>query len=420
MSVKTRDEAPTRLKFYTTEKLGRNQTVTPEGFLVCTDVPIARLGTMLYSPDELPLAPGNDGLLRIDRGEDELFNPETIASFEGKAVTEDHPPEDVTPDNWRDYARGTVLNVRRGANPLDDLLIADLLITDRSMIEAVRDGKREISCGYDADYEQTEPGRGVQRNIIANHVALVAMGRCGSRCAIGDQDMAKKPTWMDRIRSAFKSKDEAAMEEALKEAPTNDADGDEDEDDGKGKTGDSAVLAAITTLGKRLDTMDAQIKALATKDSDEEREETKDGDDEDDGDGKTKDTALKRFRDAVSRAEILSPGLRLPTTDAKATAKTIDAAVCSCQRKALTAAYATDAGKQAIDPFLGGGEPTFDTMDAATLQAVFVGASELLRAKNNGAGLRSGVTTQDFGRAPVKTADLNAKHKAFWNRNQAS
>lgn len=407
------------MKFFSKGELGSRRTITPEGFVVCHDVPIARIGQQIYAAFEVPVEANMVGEVFIDRPAEEVFREETVASFNGKPVTIEHPSEFVSPDNWKDLAQGVTMNARAGQGIDGDVILADLLLTGRDAIKLVTDdGIREVSAGYEADYEQIEPGRGVQRNIIANHVALVAMGRCGSRCAIGDKDMAGKTTWIDRIRSAFKSKDEAAMEEALKDAPTKDSD-DEDDEEEKIKTGDSAVLAAISTLGKRLDTMDAQIKAIATKDSDEEKEKTED-DDGDDDDGKTKDAALKRFRDAVSRAEILSPGIRMPTTDAKATAKTIDAAVCSCQRKALAASYATDAGKKAIEPFLGGGEPTFDAMDAATLQAVFVGASELMRAKNNAAGVRPGVTTQDFGRAPVKTADLNAKNRAFWNRNQAS
>lgn len=408
------------MRFFTSGQLGARRSLTPEGFVVCHDVPIARIGQQIYAAYEVPVEPNMVGEIFIDRPAEEVFREETVASFNGKPVTIEHPSEFVSPDNWAALAQGVTMNARAGQGLDGDVILADLLLTGRDAIKLVTDdGIREVSAGYEADYEQIEPGRGVQRNIIANHVALVAMGRCGSRCAIGDQDMAKKPTWMDRIRSAFKSKDEAAMEEALKEAPTSDSD-DEEEEEEKAKTGDSAVLAAISTLGKRLDTMDAQIKALATKDSDKEDEDGKTEDDDDEDDGKTKDAALKRFRDAVSRAEILSPGIRMPTTDAKATAKTIDAAVCSCQRKALAAAYATDAGKKAVEPFLGGGEPTFDAMDAATLQAVFVGASELMRAQNNSSATRSGVTTQDFGRAPVKTSDLNAKARAFWNRNQAN
>jgi len=407
------------MKFFSKGELGSRRTITPEGFVVCHDVPIARIGQQIYAAFEVPVEANMVGEVFIDRPAEEVFREETVASFNGKPVTIEHPSEFVSPDNWKALAQGVAMNARAGQGIDGDVILADLLLTGRDAIKLVaEDGIREVSAGYEADYEQIEPGRGVQRNIIANHVALVAMGRCGSRCAIGDEDMAKKTSWKDRLLSAFKSKDAAGVEEALKDAPTTDGEGDDEEDDEKSKTGDSAVLAAISTLGKRLDTMDAQIKALATKDSDDEKEKTEDGDDEDEGDGKTKDAALKRFRDAVSRAEILSPGLRVPTTDAKATAKTIDAAICACQRKALAAAYATDAGKKAVEPFLGGGDPTFDTMDAVALQAAFIGASELMRAQNNAAGLRPGVTTQDFGRAPVKTADLNAKNRAFWNRNQ--
>lgn len=406
------------MRFFAKGKIGAKRSLTPEGFLVCHDVPIARVGQQIYSAYEVPVEANMVGEIFIDRTAEEVFREETVASFNGKPVTIEHPAEFVSPDNWRALSAGVTMNARAGTGIDGDVILADLLLTDREAIRLVtEDDIREVSAGYEADYEQIEPGRGVQRNIIANHVALVVMGRCGSRCAIGDTDMAKKTTFVDRIRNAFKSKDEAAMEEALKDAPTTDADEDEG-DDKKAKTGDAAAFDAIM---KRLDTMDGRITALATRDADKDDEDdVETTDSEDDDDGKTKDAAAKRFKDAVARAEILSPGIRLPTTDAKATAKTIDDAVCACQRKALTAAYATDAGKAVIAPFLAGAEPTFDAMGPAELSTVFIGASELMRARNNAAGHRPGVTTQDFGRAPVKTADLNAKNRAFWNPKQAS
>lgn len=399
------------MRFFVKGQLGAKRSTTPEGFLVCHDVPIARVGQQIYAAYEVPVEPNMVGEVFIDRPADEVFRDDTVASFNGKPVTIHHPDEFVGPDNWRDLAKGVTMNARPGQGIDEDVILADLVITDREAIRLVNeDGIREVSAGYEADYEQIEPGRGVQRNIIANHVALVAMGRCGSRCAIGDHDMAKKQTFVDRIRNAFKSKDEAAMEEALKDAPTADSN-DEDEDD-KTKTGD-----AIAALSKAVAALDAKVTALATKDSDEEKKETEDGDDEDEDDGKTKDAAMKRFRDTVSRAEILAPGLRLPTTDAKASTKTIDAAVCQCQRRALATAYATDAGKNAIDPFLGGAEPTFDAMGPAEVNTIFVGAAEILRARNNLAGVRAGTATTDFGKQPLTPAALNAKHKAFWSGN---
>lgn len=406
------------MRFFTNGQIGAKRSYTPEGFLVCHDVPIARVGQQIYAAFEVPVEANMVGEVFIDRPPEEVFRDETVSSFNGKPVTIEHPKEFVTPKNWNDLSKGVTMNARPGTGIDQDVIMADLLLTDAEAIRIVAEDEiREVSAGYEADYEQIEPGRGVQRNIIANHVALVAMGRCGSRCAIGDKDMAKKSTWMDRIRSAFKSKDEAAMEEALKDAPT--ADADEEEEEKKAETGDSAVLTAITGLNKRLDTMDAKIAAL-TKDSDDEDDEkakTEDDDgDDDEDDGKTTDAARARFRDAISRAEILSPGLRLPTLDAKSTAKTIDEAVCTCQRRALAAAYATDAGKSAIAPFLNGKEAAFDSMGPADLSVAFIGASELVKSRNN--GVRPGVTTKDFGRAPTTTAGLNSRNREFWSRSQ--
>ncbi|WP_448952140.1 DUF2213 domain-containing protein [Labrys neptuniae] len=446
MSVRTRDEATPRLKFYTTEQIGRTQEATPEGFLICRDVPIARLGTMLYGPDEIPLDPGRDGLIRVDRSPDDLFRPETIASFEGKPVTDDHPDEDVDPANWRKLARGSVLNVRRGANPQDDLLLADLLIMDAAMIEAVQSGKREISCGYDADYEQTEPGRGAQRNIIGNHVALVEQGRCGPRCAIGDRKMAQKPkrTWKDRILTAFRAKDEAALEEALEGAPEDGEEGDgrhhiivnvngapaattaaaETEDEGEGTPPEDPMKAfteALAKISARLDAVEAR-GTQSTGDEDPNPDETYTEDEEPDEEkdknkeGRTTDSVSLRaeFQDTVARAEILSPGIKLPTFDAKTERKKTSDTICALRRKALKAAFAKDETRKHVAPFVAGDSPDFSKLTCDAARLAFIGASELAKSANNAAVAPRGFATADAGmRDSIK--DMNKRNAEFWN-----
>ena len=63
------------------ENLSRRE---PEGYLLCLNVPVARTGTQEYLPEELGL-PGGGTLIQVHRPEDEVFSPETIASFEGMA-----------------------------------------------------------------------------------------------------------------------------------------------------------------------------------------------------------------------------------------------------------------------------------------------------------------------------------------------
>jgi hypothetical protein len=177
--------------FYTTEQLGRSQSLTPEGFLVVRNAPLARTGIQLYSDKEIPLTGDSDGHVLIQRDPQEVFAPHTIMSLHGKPITMDHPSDNVTPENWKQLAVGHVINPRRGTGMQDSLLIGDLMLTDPDAIQAVRNGDiRELSCGYDSAYEQTGPGRGRQKNIICNHLALVETGRCGPVCRIGDSASA--------------------------------------------------------------------------------------------------------------------------------------------------------------------------------------------------------------------------------------
>lgn len=209
------------LRFYTSEKLGENQSLTPDGFLLCQNVPLARTGTLLYSDmDGIPVESDRDGIIRVTRDAEEVFAPIAISSFAGKPVTDDHPPEKVAPVNWKQYSVGVVLNPRRGDGLMFDnqFLYADLLIQDEAAIRAVREGKREVSAGYDAEYEQVEPGYGRQHLIIGNHVALVEKGRCGPRCAIGDSAMAtnrRRPAWFDQIMRAHRTNDEETLVDTL-------------------------------------------------------------------------------------------------------------------------------------------------------------------------------------------------------------
>jgi hypothetical protein len=189
------------VRFYTTEQLSKTRALTPEGYLLCKNVPIARIGKQQYARGEVPVPPGPDGTIWIEREPEEVFRQETIDSYAGKPVVDDHPPLGikVTPDNWRNYTIGIVLNPHRGdgTNFDNDFMYGDLLITHKDAVDELKPDAngnvpdREVSAGYDAEYDETGPGRGRQRDIIGNHVALVDKGRCGPRCAIGDHEMPK-------------------------------------------------------------------------------------------------------------------------------------------------------------------------------------------------------------------------------------
>lgn len=423
---KTKDrQTKDRSNFYTVGKLGKTREVTPEGYLLCRDVPLACTGSLLYGEGEVPVT-ADAGIIVITRGDDDLFSPQTIASFEGKPITNDHPDDWVTPNNWKELSKGVAQNVRRGEGIEDHLLIADLLVQDKDAIEAIQGGKVEISLGYDADYTEISKGKGTQSNIIGNHVALVDKGRCGSRCSIGDSFMSKKTDkkpWYQALLGAKRTIDEA-LEEAKE---TQDSEEEtEDEDDGKeSKTADAKFQAEMRKFMKTMDARMSALEKAKTNDSDEKETE-----DEDEEESETKDDILEAekaekadvgttytgdsLQDLRSRAEVLAPGFKLPTLDS--TAKDIAKVAGTAKRNVLKTAYATADGVKAIAPFVGGADANIDALPAHTIDAAFVGASELIKQQNNLKGVRTGVTTKDFGRAAPTPSDINAKNRAFWSK----
>ncbi|MDC4638513.1 DUF2213 domain-containing protein [Acinetobacter baumannii] len=432
---KTKDQKTVdRSEIYTTGQLGRTREITPEGYLLCRDVPIARIGTLMYADGEVPVAADNTGLIIIYRGEEVLFDPITIASAEGKPITDDHPADWVTPDNWKELSKGFGKDVRRGEGADSDYLMADLLVTDKETIQKVLDGKVEISLGYDADYLETSKGKGLQSNIRVNHIALVEKGRCGSRCSIGDSFMSAKKTqkkepWYQNLLGLKRTVDQA-LEEADKTVDSDDDDKTEDDepDDDNGKTNDAAINREIL---KMLKTMDSRLVKLEKKTKDTEDPEKKTEDDDEDSENKTKDdgdlTEPEKaekldesgtqtytgdsLKEVISRAEILSPGYRMPTFDSANNGK----AVLNTKRSVLKAAYATEDGQKAISPFVGP-NPDFDKLPSFTIDAAFVGASELIKQQNNAKGVRSGISTRDFGRAAPTPAEINQRNREFWNK----
>ena len=164
-----------------------NQLETGEGFLICRNVPIARTGEQEYLGRELGLTGADsDSLITVRRSPDEVFSDAALASFEGKPATNDHPPDLIGPDDVAIYEKGHAQNIRRGAGEWADYVLADLHIHDRGLIDAIQNGKREISCGYECEYVKNEDGTYSQKNIRGNHVAVVERGRAGKRAAILD------------------------------------------------------------------------------------------------------------------------------------------------------------------------------------------------------------------------------------------
>ena len=172
---------------YYGSKISPNMTETPEGYLICLNVPVARVGEQKYLARELGIKDKDPNeMVIVNRTEEEVFSSKTIASFEGKPFTDNHPEEDVIPENYDLYQKGHCQNVHRGTGENQYNLVADIYVTNPNVIGEIKSGKRQISCGYTCNYVANEDGTYNQTNIQGNHIALVDEGRAGAKIRIMD------------------------------------------------------------------------------------------------------------------------------------------------------------------------------------------------------------------------------------------
>jgi uncharacterized protein len=136
-----------------------------------------------------------DGSTRREyRPPEEVFDAESLASFEAVPVTDEHPPMMLNAQNSRQYTRGaTGENIRRDEDGRH--MAGSLVVFDADLIAKMDRGKVQVSNGYICDLDMT-PGTSpdgekydvVQRKIRGNHVAIVDSGRAGSARVRMDAD----------------------------------------------------------------------------------------------------------------------------------------------------------------------------------------------------------------------------------------
>ncbi|APG91143.1 DUF2213 domain-containing protein [Sinorhizobium americanum] len=160
---------------------------TADGYLVA-DVRTARTGIQLYAGREV--GKPEMQVVKVYRPEDEVFDKASLGSYAHKPVTNDHPVEAVTPDNWKAVSVGQIGDeVARDG----EFVRIPLIVMDAAAIKAIDDGKRELSAGYTCDLAweagttpEGEKYDAIQKDIRINHVAIVQRGRAGSEARIGD------------------------------------------------------------------------------------------------------------------------------------------------------------------------------------------------------------------------------------------
>ena len=286
---------------YYGDRLSANIAKTPEGFLICKNVPIARTGYQTYLESELVEDGDPSERVNVYRSPDEVFSTATLASFEGKPVTNGHPDVDVTPQNYKLFSKGHVQHVRIGKGDDADKILADLYITDQDLIDEIQNGKRQVSAGYYAEDKEDGSGRICQTKIRGNHVAVVDEGRAGASVCIRDtakeinsesiynsgglkMKMERKRTVANLVARYLKDASPENLDERLKDAAevlNEELSKEDEEPEEEKKDARKDEDPALAKLWEAIDAINARLDAIEAGHADEEPEEVKDEEPED-------------------------------------------------------------------------------------------------------------------------------------------
>jgi hypothetical protein len=178
----------------------------------------ARTGAQMYSAQQLGMRDRKpDDVVPVFRDEADVFDTASMATFRSAPVTIGHPMKDglpvaVTADNSKNLQVGFLegMPVRD-----EDLLTGTIIITSQDAIDIVEEGTQELSAGYTCDLvtvDEEGESKIYQRNIRANHIAIVPKGRAGSSCRLADEDSSEALT-KDSDMSKKEKVDEVVVED---------------------------------------------------------------------------------------------------------------------------------------------------------------------------------------------------------------
>lgn len=165
---------------------------------------VARTGVQQYTAQELGLTdrPPN-ALVNVWRPPEEVFKPESLASYDNCDITLQHPDDFVDSKTYKAVSVGHATSAGRR---FGDFVVVDLLIKDQAAIDAINAGTAELSAGYSAEYRR-QPGTApcgtpyefIQTDILVNHTALCDSARAGHLARLFDSQKPKEKQSMPRI-----------------------------------------------------------------------------------------------------------------------------------------------------------------------------------------------------------------------------
>ena len=155
---------------------------------------VSRSGVYQYARKEIGLTDGDPNeLVGVYRSPEFTFDEASLATIAHIPVTKNHPAKGVSAKTWKRDAIGHVGNAVWENEDRKHVMV-DMLLMDEDGISAAQSTHRQISLGYETSIRldrgvspEGEPYEAVMEGgYIADHAALVPLGRAGHTCRIGD------------------------------------------------------------------------------------------------------------------------------------------------------------------------------------------------------------------------------------------
>lgn len=279
------------------------------GWWKIKDNPLSKEGVFPYLGKQISDSLEPNQIYYVYRPASEITNPETVESFNGVPLIDEH---EMIGEGFTSYddrpAGGVVFNTK----PDDGRLLGDIKIFSENLKEEIESGKKELSMGYLCNYV---PERGVfngqtydfiQKDLRGNHVALVKNGRMGSDVRVYDKQITFDS--IEEIREMVKETKDAESDKreairqvmAIANKPDSDFEGGaKEKEETIAKILEKSEYSKSEAGSANDENMDDKPKEEAKDACSKDMDEDKKGEDEDDKENAKKEDKKESAMDAL-------------------------------------------------------------------------------------------------------------------------
>lgn len=200
-------------------------------FWYIKDNPLSKVGVFPYLGKTISEDLEPNKVYYVLRPEEELSKEETLETFKLIPIVDDHTMLGNKEGMQPAEEKGVHGTIGTDVYYKDGIIYGDLKIFSESLKEEIENGKKELSMGYFCDYElkdgefEGQPYQAIQRNIRANHIALVQEGRMGADVRVLDHmitfdtiEELKKMEEIQKEETKVENQDECKDEDVDKRA----------------------------------------------------------------------------------------------------------------------------------------------------------------------------------------------------------